>query len=97
MTPKLKSLLAHLTPLGWLIALVLNRLQKDAVTSFYLRQSLGLFICFALARLIPDYYVVAWGFFFVFWVYSFVGTVKGTQNLVPFLGAYFQKWFKTIS
>jgi hypothetical protein len=97
MNPKMKSMLAHLTPVGWLIALVANSIKKDPVTSFYLRQLLGLYICFFLSRFIPDYYIVAWGFFFVFWVYSFVGTVKAVEHQVPFVGFYFQKWFSKIS
>jgi hypothetical protein len=97
MNPKAKSMLAHLTPVGWLLALVLNRFKKDPMTSFYLRQSFGLYICFFITRFIPEYYIIAWGFFFVFWVYSFVGTVKGTEYPIPFLGVYFQKWFSKIA
>ncbi len=97
MDPKLKSMLAHLTPVGWLVALVLNNMNKDSLTSFYLRQSLGLFICFFLTRLIPDYYIIAWGFIFVFWIFSFVGSIKKMEYQVPFLGVYFQKWFSKIS
>ena len=93
----MKSMLAHLTPVGWLIAFVANSIKKDPATSFYLRQLLGLYICFFLSRFIPDYYIVAWGFFFVFWVYSFVGTVKAVEHQVPFVGSYFQKWFSKIS
>lgn len=97
MSPKAKSMLAHLTPVGWILALLLNQSKKDPLTSFYLAQSFGLFICFILARLIPGYYIVVWGFFFVFWIYSFVGSLKGEKNLIPFIGSYFQKWFGKIS
>jgi hypothetical protein len=97
MNPKMKSMLAHLTPLGWLIAWILNHFSKDSSTSFYLRQSLGLFLCFFIFRLIPEYYIIAWAFFFIFWIYSFVGTIKEVENVIPFAGAYFQKWFRQIS
>lgn len=97
MSSKLKSMLAHLTPLGWLLALVLNSMKKDQITSFYIRQNLGVFLCFAITGLIPDYYIIIWGFFFVLWVFSFVGASKTEKNLIPFIGPYFQKWFKNIS
>lgn len=97
MDSKVKSMLAHFTPLGWILAFILNRSERDLMTSFYLRQSLGLFICFGVARLVPDYYIFVWGVLFVFWIYSFVGTVKGEQSLIPLLGGYFQKWFESIS
>ena len=34
MNPKVKSLLAHLTLIGWLLALVLNSLKKDFAYQF---------------------------------------------------------------
>ena len=97
MNPKAKSMLAHITPLGWLVAFVLNARESDQLTGFYLAQTLGLFICFFLTRFIPDYFIFAWAFLFVLWVYSFVGALKGDENLIPFLGSYFQQWFRKIS
>lgn len=97
MDPKVKSMLAHLTPVGWVIAWALNRMKKDSMTSFYLRQLLGLYLCFFITRFIPDYYIVVWGLLFVFWTYSFVGPVKGIEHLIPFVGALFQKWFQKIA
>ncbi len=96
MNPKVKSILAHLTPLGWIVAFILNSIKKDLLTTFYLRQSLGLYICFFISGFIPDYYIIVWGLFFVFWVFSFVGAVKAMENLIPFIGTYFQKWFEKI-
>ena len=97
MNPKVKSFLAHLTPMAWVLALVLNSIKRDPLTSFYLRQTFGLYLCFLLSWFIPEYNIIAWGFFFVFWVYSFVGVVKGIESPVPFVGTYFQKWFKIIT
>lgn len=96
MDPKLKSMLAHLSPVGWLLAFLLNNIKKDPLTNFYLRQLLGLYICFFLSWYIPDYYIIVWGFLFVLWTYSFIGTVKGIEHPVPFIGALFQKWFSKI-
>ncbi|HET6558709.1 MAG TPA: hypothetical protein VFG54_15420 [Prolixibacteraceae bacterium] len=97
MNPKVKSMLAHLTPAGWLLSLLLNNFKKDPVTSFYLRQLLGLYLCFFVTRFIPEYFITVWGFIFIFWVYSFVGIVKGIEQPIPFMGPLFQKWFKIIS
>ncbi len=97
MNSKSKSILAHLTPLGWLLAIILNGIKKDQMTSFYIRQSLGIYLCYFIARFIPEYYIIAWGFFFVFWIYSFVGSIKMTENMIPLVGPYFQKWFKNVS
>lgn len=96
MNPQAKSMLAHLTPIGWVVALIVNSSKKDPITGFYLAQSLGLHICFLLTRFIPEYYIFVWGFFFVFWIYSFVGASKGEKSLIPFIGTYFQAWFGKI-
>lgn len=97
MNPKVKSMLSHLTPIGWLIAWAINRVKKDSMTSFYLRQLLGLYVIFFITSFIPDYYIIAWGFIFALWTYSFVGTVKLSENLIPFIGPLFQKWFNKIA
>ena len=44
MDDKTKSIVAHITLIGWIIALVMNQSDKGPNTSFYLRQNLGLMI-----------------------------------------------------
>ena len=97
MNPKAKAALAHITPIGWLIAMILNGLRKDELTSFYLRQTLGIYLCFILSRFIPEYYIFVWGFLFVFYTYSFIGVVKQSPVPIPFIGNLFQQWFNFIS
>lgn len=96
MNQKSFAMLAHLTPLGWLIALMVNSIRKDSMISFYLRQLTGLYLCFFITGFIPEYYIIAWGFFFVLWIYSFVGSIKGMKNIIPIIGSYFQHWFRKI-
>lgn len=96
MNRKTLSMLAHLSPIGWLIAWILNRVSKDQFTSFYLRQLFGLYLGFIATRFIPDYYIFAWGLLFVFWTYSFIGPVKDAEHSIPLLGDLFQSWFKKI-
>ena len=44
MDDKTKSIVAHLTLIGWVIALILNQQDKGPNTSYYLRQNLGLMV-----------------------------------------------------
>lgn len=97
MNRKTIAMLAHLSPVGWLIAWALNSRTRDQYASFYLRQLLGIYLLFIATRFIPDYYIFAWGLLFVFWTYSFIGPVKDAEHLVPFIGDLFQKWFKKIA
>lgn len=88
--------MAHITLIGWIIALVMNNNNKNELVSFYIRQMLGLLITFFLLYFIP---VVGWLLnlvILVLWIISLIGAFEGQKKLVPILGEYFQDWFKSI-
>jgi uncharacterized membrane protein len=95
MDGKTKAIIAHITLIGWIIALVLNSQEKDEFASFYIRQMLGLILC-SFIGLIP---VLGWILslvVFVFWVISLIGAIQGKEQLVPILGEHFQNWFQNL-
>jgi len=96
---KLAAILAHITFLGPIIAYFINIDDKDPYGSFYIRQSVGIMCLFfligAIIGFIP-YPSAAYAFYlfiFILWIYSFVGALSNEYKLLPFVGAYFQKWF----
>lgn len=102
MDDKTKSIVAHITLIGWIIALVMNQSDKGANTSFYLRQNLGLWII-AIAgsvvgmltlSIISTIVSIA---ILVLWVISLLGALSGEQKPSPVVGEMFQSWFKSIS
>ncbi len=102
MDDKTKSIVAHITLIGWIIALVMNQSDKGPNTSFYLRQNLGLFIL-AIAgtiigmltlNIISTVISIA---VLVLWVISLLGAISGEQKPTPVVGDMFQQWFKAIS
>jgi len=94
MDARTKAIIAHLTPFGWIVALLLNLDNtKDEMTSFFLRQTLGIFLASALISWIP---VIGWAvglITFAFWILSFVYAIQGQMKTIPF-GEYFQDWFR---
>ena len=95
MDAKTKAIVAHLTPIGWVIAFILNSTDKEEYTSFYIRQTLGIYIIGFLLKLIP---VVGWILgivLFAFWILSLIYVTQGEKKVVPF-GEHFQEWFKTM-
>lgn len=101
---KTRAIVAHITLIGWIIALVQNSNDKNEDASFYIRQMLGLVILmigvqivgFILA-FIP---VIGWLIFMVAmlavvgaWIYSLVNAINGKKEPLPFVGAHFQQWF----
>lgn len=90
------AMIAHLTIIGWIIALVMNSNPKNAFASFYIRQMLGLMIMAFIFSFIP---IVGWFLnigVFVLWIISLIGALNGELKLTPGVGAYFQDWFKSL-
>jgi hypothetical protein len=102
MDDKTKSIVAHITLIGWIIALVMNQSDKGPNTSFYLRQNLGLYIIAIAGSIIGMLTMSVISTIIsiavlVLWVLSLLGALGGTQKPSPFVGDMFQQWFKAIS
>ena len=98
--PKVVGIVAYITLVGTLVALVLNNPKSD-FGSFHVRQALGNFLLLLASRfLIP---VLGWiagsaGLLlgFVLWVLGIISAAQGEKKPVPLLGVQFQDWFKTL-
>jgi uncharacterized membrane protein len=102
MDDKTKSIVAHITLIGWIIALVMNQSDKGANTSFYLRQNLGLWIIAVAGSVVGMLTLNIIGTIvsiaiLVLWVISLLGALSGEQKPSPVVGDMFQSWFKSIS
>jgi uncharacterized membrane protein len=96
MDGKTKAIVAHITWIGWLIALIVNSSQKDEITSFYIRQLLGLYLFGLVITFIPVINIIGWILVIIFWIMSLIGAVNGEMKELPVVGQYFQDWFKGI-
>ncbi len=83
MDGKTKAIIAHIYWLGWVIALIHNSNEKDEITSFYLRQLLGLFLFSIVIVFIPGVNIFGWIITFVFWIISLIGAVNGEKKEIP--------------
>lgn len=96
MDGKTKAIVAHITWVGWLIALIVNSSQKDEITSFYIRQLLGLYLFGLVITFVPVINIIGWILVLVFWILSLIGAINGEMKETPIVGKYFQDWFKGI-
>jgi len=96
MDGKTKAIVAHITYIGWIIALVINSNQKDEIASFYIRQLLGIYLFSIVVTFIPVINLIGWIAAVIFWVLSLVGALNGEMKETPIVGKYFQDWFKGI-
>ena len=98
MSDKVKAIVAHITLIGWLIALVVNATQgKTPLTTFYLRQMLGLIAIGLVSSFFPQLIGTLISLLIIAaWVYSLIGAIKNEYRELPWVGEYFQKWFDFI-
>jgi uncharacterized membrane protein len=101
------AILAYITLIGFIIAIVMHSSKKTPLGAFHLRQVLGLFVtglviwipCIILS-LIPFVnflMILVWPALgislFVLWVMGLIAAVNGQQKLMPVVGEHYQKWF----
>jgi hypothetical protein len=91
---KTVAIIAHLTLIGWIIAIIMNSSNKTEIGSFYVRQVLGIFLVGFVIGIIPVVNLIGWIFPLVLWIISLVGSINGNQKPVFLVGEYFQTWFK---
>lgn len=100
MDEKTSGIVSYLWWIGLMIVILTNKTRSEYV-SFHMRQSLGLLLFSAVAGMF--YYAlgeVIGGFIFlvlfIFWILAFIGALNHEKKLVPGVGEYFQKWFRSI-
>jgi uncharacterized membrane protein len=99
---KTTAIVAYFTIVGALIAISMNAEPKYAFARFHTRQAFGLHIVFIGFALFLSQYFNEYAFYglyifyFVLWIYGFLGALSNKEQSVPVLGPYFQKWFTFI-
>jgi uncharacterized membrane protein len=94
------AILAYVTWVGLVIAIVMHSSKKTQVGAFHLRQSLGLWIagtviCVGLAITVVGAVLIPFvGLgLFIFAIMGLINAINGQMKPVPLVGAMFQKWF----
>ncbi|MEO2053297.1 MAG: YtxH domain-containing protein [Allomuricauda sp.] len=93
---KTVAIIAHLTLIGWIIAIIMNSSNKTELGSFYIRQVLGIMLLGFVLGIIPVINLFAWIFPVILWIISLIGAINGNQKPVFLLGEQFQNWFKSL-
>ncbi len=96
---KTRAIVAHITLIGWIIAVVQNGENKDEYASFYIRQMLGLVLMGIVGSILAIIPIIGWLIYLgiiALWVLSLVWAAEGEKKELPILGAQFQEWFKSL-
>jgi len=99
---KTYAILAYLTLIGAVIAIILNSTKKNRFTAFHIRQGLGL----CLTYMLLGYFISqfdSWLISISFWIglsllfiYGIISAIKGKTREVPLLGRLYQNIFSNI-
>jgi len=88
---KIVAVVSYLTLVGWLVAIVIYGHHKSSLSSFHLKQSLGLIVTGCVLSFIP---LIGWLLNFAViaaWFYGLYYAVKGVEQPVPLLGEFYQQ------
>ncbi len=100
---KTVAVVAYLTLIGFIAAVIIHSNKKTKLGAYHLRQMLGfmlsLLVFFVLVvipiigwLLIPLFYICM----FVLWIMGLIAAIKGEMKPMPLVGPLYQKWFGTI-
>lgn len=97
------AIVAYLTVIGLVVALVMNNEKKDPFSTFHIRQSLGLVLTSIALSLINVIPILGWivsliGAFVLLymWVVGLLNAVNGREKPVPILGEKYKEWLKSV-
>jgi len=95
------AIIAYLWWIGFLIAYFKNQSARNSLTSFHIRQVLGLLLVNTGASVVYKYIGDTLGSFlilatFILWLIGLVSAIRGEAKPIPLVGDSFQRWFKNL-
>ena len=100
--PKVVGIVAYLTLIGWIVALIMNNPKSD-YGSFHIRQSLGIMLLFLASGIVMIIPFVGWivglvGYIaaFVLWNIGLIGATQEKKQPIPLIGEKSQEWFQAL-
>ena len=96
------AIVSYITIIGAIAAIFMNQENKNEFAAFHIRQALGIFVSFFLIGYFIGYFdswIISsafYVFYFILWIYGFIGGLQGHMKPIPLLGEQFQKIFKII-
>ena len=95
------AVVAYLTLIGFIIALIIYQNKKTELGAFHLREMLGLLLfavglqILSLLPLLGIIVLLAQIALFVLWLLGFINAINKEKKLLPIVGDLFQRWFAT--
>ena len=88
------AIIAYITWIGLIIALIMNMDAKNDFAKFHIKQVLLVFIFATVLSWIP---IIGWIIgiiLFIFWIMGLIYAIQGEKKEIPLIGRWAQEWFK---
>ena len=103
---KTVAIIAYLTLIGFIVAIVVHMNKKTKLGAFHLRQMLGFLLtgiavvfCEVILIFIPILgwlcILAMWASMLVLWILGLVAAINGEMKPMPVVGPLYQTWFGT--
>ena len=103
---KVAAIVAYLTLIGFIVAILIHMNKKTKLGAYHLRQVLGFFLttiavgfCQVILVFIPILgwlcILALWLAMLVLWILGLVAAINGQMKPMPVVGPLYQKWFGT--
>ncbi|MFX0555666.1 YtxH domain-containing protein [Maribacter sp. CXY002] len=93
---KTVAIIAHITWIGWIVALIMNNQNKTEFGSYYIRQTLGIWILMLVLGFVPVVGCFAGIIGIVLIIISLVNAANDKMVPTVGIGQLFQDWFKSL-
>jgi len=97
------AIIAYITIIGLLIAIILNNDKKNSFAAYHIRQGLGIGLTglvIGIIVVIPILgwlvFLVGWLLILIMWISGLLNALNGKEKPVPILGNKYQEWFKGV-
>ena len=103
---KAVAIIAYLTLIGFIVAIIVHMNKKTKLGAFHLRQMLG-FVLTGIAIVFCEFILLfipilgwlcilaLWAAMLVLWILGLVATINGQMKPMPVVGPLYQNWFGT--
>jgi len=99
---KTVAIVAYLTLIGFLVAVIIHSNKKTRLGAFHLRQMLGFILSWFAVIILIIIPIIGWIllpvfylFMLVCWIMGLVAAINGEMKPMPVVGPLYQKWFGT--
>lgn len=98
------AIIAYITVIGLIIAIILNNDKKNVFSAFHIKQALGIGLASLVIGIVNVIPYIGWLAFavgslllLIMWITGFLNALNGRMKPVPILGRQFAEWFRGIN